>query len=73
VVAILIAIVVFIVFPLKSIHKNSSIFNKIFYVWAASLLILSWIGGCPVEWPYDILRKVACFLYFFLVFLLFIV
>jgi ubiquinol-cytochrome c reductase cytochrome b subunit len=73
VLAILIAIVAFFFFPLKSFSKNTSIYVKIFFIWTALLFILSWIGGCPVEWPYDFLRKVACFSYFFLLLVLFIV
>lgn len=73
VIAILIAIVVFLFFPLKATSKNFPLYNKVFFVWIASLLILSWIGGCPVEWPYDFLRKVACATYFSLVGILFII
>ncbi len=71
--AILIAIVVFLFFPLKQHSRNIPLYKKIFYIWGATLLILSWIGGCPVEWPYDFLRKVACFSYFSLVTLIFII
>ena len=73
VVAMLIAIVVFLVFPLKTSSKNLPIYNKVFYFWVASLFILSWIGGCPVEWPYDFLRKLACSSYFSLVAFIFII
>jgi len=30
-------------------------------------LILTWLGGCIVEWPYDILGKIISVLYFILV------
>ncbi len=70
--AILIAIVVFMFFPLKETSKNLPLLNKIFYIWIASLFLLSWIGGCPVEWPYDFLRKLLCFTYFSLVAIIFI-
>ena len=73
VVAILIAIVVFVIFPLKNSSKNLPLLNKIFFFWIAALLLLWWIGGCPVEWPYDFLRKVLCFTYFFLVIVIFVV
>jgi ubiquinol-cytochrome c reductase cytochrome b subunit len=73
VIAMVMAIVVFLFFPLKTFSKNVPLLNKVFYFWLALLLILSWIGGCPVEWPYDFLSKVACFSYFFIVFLLFII
>jgi len=73
VVAILIAIVVFLFFPFKSNSNNFPIYTKIFYIWASLLFILSWIGGCPVEWPYDLLRKLACFSYFFLTSVLFFI
>lgn len=71
VIAILMAILVFVVFPIKIKSNNLPLFNKVFYLWIASLLILSWIGGCPVEWPYDLLRKVACGTYFSLVAVIF--
>lgn len=71
VVAMLIAILVFVVFPIKIKSNNLPLFNKVFYLWVASLFILSWIGGCPVEWPYDLLRKVACTTYFSLVAVIF--
>ncbi len=72
VLAILIAIVVFVFFPLKEASKNLPLLNKVFYFWVASLFLLSWIGGCPVEWPYDFLRKLLCFTYFSLVGVLFV-
>jgi len=73
VVAILIAILVFFVYPLKRFRQDRSLFRKVFYFWIASLFILSWIGGCPVEWPYDFLRKCACISYFSLVLILFLI
>lgn len=72
VVAMLMAILVFLPFPFKPASKRASFYRKAFFFWLATLLILSWIGGCPVEWPYDYLRKVACTAYFSLVGVLFV-
>jgi len=72
VIAMAMSIVVFFLFPLKTFSNKVYILNKVFYIWIATLFILSWIGGCPVEWPYDFLRKVACTIYFSLVLLLFL-
>jgi len=39
-------------------------YQILFWFFAAICLLLTWIGGCPVEAPYDILGQIFTFLYF---------
>nr|YP_010247803.1 cytochrome b [Thelepus plagiostoma]QTJ29897.1 cytochrome b [Thelepus plagiostoma] len=39
-------------------------YQMLFWFFAAICLLLTWIGGCPVEAPYDILGQIFTFLYF---------
>jgi len=38
----------------------------LFWVLVVNTILLTWIGGCPVEAPYEVLGQVFTFIYFFL-------
>nr|YP_010127472.1 cytochrome b [Sabella spallanzanii]QPO99968.1 cytochrome b [Sabella spallanzanii]UJM44190.1 cytochrome b [Sabella spallanzanii]UYP50934.1 cytochrome b [Sabella spallanzanii] len=40
--------------------------QMLFWTLVATVLILTWIGGCPVEAPYEQIGKIATFMYFML-------
>lgn len=40
-------------------------YKKFFWLFVADRLILGWIGGKPVEYPYTIIGQIATFRYFF--------
>lgn len=70
VVAIVFAIVVLAFLPwIHSIEIRSSVFRplykKLFWTLFATVLILGWIGGKPVEDPYISIGQMASFYYFF--------
>ena len=48
---------------------RSSIYQTIFWLWSANIFLLTWVGSCPVEYPYikiGILGRVVYFLFFFI-------
>nr|YP_009990528.1 cytochrome b [Centrolabrus exoletus]QNM99778.1 cytochrome b [Centrolabrus exoletus] len=71
VLALLSSILVLIVVPILHTSKQRSITFRpatqfLFWTLAADVIILTWIGGMPVEEPFIIIGQVASFLYFFL-------
>lgn len=71
VIAIFSAILIFFILPF--ISKNSSINSSFFpisqillWLFISNIILLTWIGGCPVEAPYENLGKLFTFLFFFL-------
>lgn len=73
VIAIFTALLIFFLVPLIYIQKfRGNIFYPftqiIFWVFSANTILLTWIGGCPVEAPYEGLGQIFTFLYFFLFF-----
>jgi len=69
VVAIFGAIIVIFIFPLINFTKKSSnafypISQIIFWFLIRDILLLTWIGGCPVEFPYDLIGRVITAVYF---------
>nr|YP_008082988.1 cytochrome b [Halocynthia spinosa]CCO25767.1 cytochrome b [Halocynthia spinosa] len=53
------------VFGLK---KKGTFYNILFWVWAVNFLILTWLGGSPVEEPFIYLAQVSSVFYFMLLF-----
>lgn len=69
VIAIFSAILILITLPFTARPKSRgiafSIPNQIlFWLFSANLLILTWIGGCPVEDPYVIIGAISTVIYF---------
>ena len=71
VVAMFAAILILLVLPLIAHHKNRGLIfyppgQFIFWSLAANTLLLTWIGGCPVEPPYELLGQIFTCSYFIL-------
>lgn len=71
VIAIFAAILILFLIPLiNTQHSIASSFypinQVIFWLLVTDTILLTWIGGCPVEAPYELLGQVFTFLYFFL-------
>ncbi len=74
VIAIFIAILIIALFPFIIKSKKARlayypISQHLFWLLISTILILTWIGGCPVEYPYDSLGAVFSFLYFYIIFI----
>ena len=72
VIALVISVVLLYFFPFFSKQKKPLIKTHGFYVWMFFFesLILTWIGGNPVEAPYILIGQVFTFLYFLNIFIL---
>lgn len=71
VVALVLSVIVLYSFPFFSKIKKTLITYHMFYVWRFFFIcmVLTWIGGNPVEDPYIFIGRLFTFLYFFLIFL----
>nr|ACR83316.1 cytochrome b [Poecilia gillii] len=75
VLALLASILVLMVIPFLHTSKQRSLTFRpltqlLFWLLVADVIILTWIGGMPVEHPFIIIGQIASFLYFFLFLLL---
>nr|AFG19464.1 cytochrome b [Pelates sexlineatus] len=71
VLALLASILVLMVVPILHTSKQRSLTFRpltqaLFWLLVADVIILTWIGGMPVEQPFIIIGQVASFLYFFI-------
>nr|AFA26203.1 cytochrome b [Iso rhothophilus] len=71
VLALLFSILVLMVVPFLHMSKQRSLTFRpltqfIFWLLVADVVILTWIGGMPVEQPFIIIGQLASFLYFFI-------
>jgi len=44
-----------------------------FWILLSIILCLTWIGGCPVEYPYEFLGRIFTFFYFFFILFLYLI
>lgn len=75
VLTIFLAILIFLILPIISKSKTSNLgfyplSQFIFWIFISNSILLTWIGGCPVEEPYEFLGQIFTFIYF-LLFLMF--
>lgn len=75
VIAIFTALLIFFIVPLIYTQKfRGNIFYPptqiLFWFFSANTLLLTWIGGCPVEPPYEFLGQIFTLFYFILFFII---
>nr|YP_010976053.1 cytochrome b [Fundulus catenatus]AGT19827.1 cytochrome b [Fundulus catenatus]WNX94361.1 cytochrome b [Fundulus catenatus] len=69
VLALLMSILILLVVPILHTSKQRSLTFRpltqfLFWLLVADIVILTWIGGMPVEYPFVIIGQIASFLYF---------
>nr|YP_011004811.1 cytochrome b [Anagyrus jenniferae]WPT46952.1 cytochrome b [Anagyrus jenniferae] len=70
VIALLMSILILLIMPMISFYKMKSFkfyfFNQImFWIFISLFFLLTWIGGKPIETPYEFLGKILSIMYFF--------
>ncbi len=72
VVALVISILFLYLIPLLNLMFNSSymkrsrfLYQMFFWVFSVNFILLTWLGGSPVEDPYIVLAQIRSFVYFF--------
>ena len=52
--------------------RFSTIFQCLFWLWVLNFLFLTWLGACPVEYPFLDLSRGSSLIYFFFFFIFFV-
>ena len=52
-------------FSSNKVLNGSWLYGFFFWVWVFNFVLLTWLGGCPVESTYTYLSQICSFLYFF--------
>nr|YP_009307945.1 cytochrome b [Eusyllis blomstrandi]AOR87118.1 cytochrome b [Eusyllis blomstrandi] len=65
-------LILFLVPLMMSMNKQGNsmyLLNQVlFWVWVSIFILLTWIGGCPVEEPYELLGQIFTVIYFMIYF-----
>nr|QKY89084.1 cytochrome b [Macrogyropus costalimai] len=72
VLALLMSIMILLILPLsKTLSSSMKVYKIMVFMFFMSFILLTWIGGLPVEWPYTNLSQMLAKLYFLLILILY--